>query len=89
MKVSLAFGVAALLALSLSAHADIAEPDRNDDDDASFAELDKNADLRISRTEASMNRQLINQFAYIDADGDGYISPDEFRARKEVTASIR
>jgi Ca2+-binding EF-hand superfamily protein len=88
MKVSLAFGVAALLALNLSAHADIAEAER-DDHSALFAQLDKNADQRISRTEASMDRQLINEFAYIDADGDGYISPEEFRARKEVTASIR
>lgn len=45
---------------------------------ASFASLDRNADSRISRTEAGMNRALSDAFAYVDTDGDGFINKAEY-----------
>ena len=49
--------------------------------DASFASLDRNGDHQISRTEAGYNKHLAEDFAYIDTDGDGYISAAEYAAR--------
>jgi hypothetical protein len=46
----------------------------------SFESLDRNADHQISRTEAGVDRRLGDDFAYIDTDGDGYISPAEYEA---------
>lgn len=48
---------------------------------ASFESLDKNADRQISRTEAGPDRQLSNGFAFLDANGDGFLSPEEYAAR--------
>lgn len=47
----------------------------------SFESLDRNGDHQISRTEAGVERHLSEDFAYIDTDGDGYISPAEYAAR--------
>jgi hypothetical protein len=46
-----------------------------------FESLDKNADKQISRTEAGMDRKLSNGFAFLDANGDGFLSPEEYAAR--------
>jgi hypothetical protein len=48
---------------------------------ASFDSLDKNADRQISRTEAGPDRALSNGFAFLDANGDGFLSPEEYAAR--------
>jgi hypothetical protein len=48
---------------------------------AKFESLDKNADRQISRTEAGHDRALSNGFAFLDANGDGFLSPDEYAAR--------
>jgi hypothetical protein len=48
---------------------------------ASFESLDKNADRQISRTEAGPDRALSNGFAFLDANGDGFLSPEEYAAR--------
>ena len=48
---------------------------------ASFDSLDKNADKQISRTEAGMDRALSNGFAFLDVNGDGFLSSDEYAAR--------
>lgn len=45
-----------------------------------FDSLDRNTDHQISRTEAGVDRHLADEFAYIDTDGDGYISPAEYEA---------
>jgi len=47
----------------------------------SFETLDRNGDHQISRTEAGVDRHLADNFAYIDTDGDGYISAAEYAAR--------
>jgi hypothetical protein len=46
-----------------------------------FEALDKNADRQISRTEAGFDRALSNNFAFLDANGDGFLSPEEYAAR--------
>lgn len=48
-----------------------------------FETLDKNADGRISRTEAGMDKSLSNIFATADTDGDGYVSKAEYAARPQ------
>jgi EF hand len=48
---------------------------------AKFESLDKNADRQISRTEAGPDRALSNGFAFLDANGDGFLSPEEYAAR--------
>jgi Ca2+-binding EF-hand superfamily protein len=48
---------------------------------ASFAGLDKNADNQISKTEAGVDRKLSDVFAYVDTNGDGFISRSEYLAQ--------
>ena len=48
---------------------------------AAFEALDRNADRQISRTEAGYDRALSNGFAFLDANGDGFLSPEEYAAR--------
>jgi len=83
-------GVLTVLAISLCSAADPAAVDAsvNDSDNqartaqqASFESLDHNGDHQISRTEAGFDKHLGQDFAYIDTDGDGYISPAEYAAR--------
>ncbi len=52
-------------------------------DAETFASLDRNADNQISRTEAGVDRELSDNFAYIDTDGDGFISRSEYLAQIE------
>ncbi len=52
----------------------------------SFATIDRNGDHRISKTEAGMYKQIIDRFAYIDTDGDGFISPEELNANLSARA---
>lgn len=44
-----------------------------------WSELDTDDDGRISSVESSMDPQLGARFRSIDADGDGYINPGEYR----------
>lgn len=44
-----------------------------------WSELDTDDDGRISSVESSMDTQLGARFRSIDADGDGYINPGEYR----------
>lgn len=46
-----------------------------------FETIDRNSDQRISKTEAGTHKTLIDRFAAVDADGDGFISKAEFEAR--------
>jgi hypothetical protein len=50
---------------------------------ATFEALDKNADRQISRTEAGMDRALSNGFAFVDANGDGFVSAEEYASRSK------
>jgi hypothetical protein len=55
-----------------------------------FEALDKNADRQISRTEAAGEKALSESFASVDADGDGFVTQNEYAARtKNVAYSAR
>lgn len=43
-----------------------------------FESLDRNADNRLSRTEAGYNRVLLQIFVSSDVDGDGFVSRAEY-----------
>lgn len=43
-----------------------------------FESLDRNADNRLSRTEAGYNRVLLQIFVTSDADGDGFVTRAEY-----------
>lgn len=45
-----------------------------------FESIDRNLDRRISRTEAGPHKQLLDRFAQIDTNGDGFISKEEFES---------
>lgn len=49
--------------------------------EAQFQSLDRDADHRISKAEASARKDLAQRFAAVDANSDGYLSADEFMAR--------
>lgn len=48
--------------------------------DAGFESLDGNGDRRLSRAEVKASLELTARFAEFDADGDGYLSRDEYAA---------
>lgn len=43
-----------------------------------FEVLDRDADQRLSRSEASHNRTLAEIFAFTDVDGDGFVDRGEY-----------
>lgn len=79
--------IGALAALSLctaAAASDKPQVAKAKVDAATFASLDRNGDNQISRTEAGSDRKLSDGFAYVDTDGDGFISRAEFLAQSET-----
>ena len=55
---------------------------------SSFAQLDRNGDQRISRSEAGFDRLLSQTFAEIDTDGDGFVSTVEFATADKDRAPV-
>lgn len=55
----------------------------------SFNSFDKDANGRITREEASHADDLASAFDYGDSDQDGYLTPAEFDAAKELVLSLR
>ena len=53
---------------------------------AAFASIDRNGDHRISKTEAGSYKNIIDRFAYIDTDGDGFITQNELTANLTARA---
>ena len=45
-----------------------------------FKSLDKDSDQRLSKSEAASDKSLARTFAYLDADGDGYLTMREYTA---------
>jgi len=48
--------------------------------EATFKSLDKDADQRLSKSEAANDKSLARTFAYLDANGDGYLTMREYTA---------
>lgn len=48
-----------------------------------FADLDVNADGKVSKDEAAADARLTSHFAQVDRDGDGQLSQAEFAAGHE------
>jgi len=45
-----------------------------------FKSLDKDGDQRLSKSEAANDKSLARTFAYLDADGNGYLTLREYTA---------
>ena len=45
-----------------------------------FKSLDKDSDQRLSKSEAASDKSLARTFAYLDANGDGYLTMREYTA---------
>jgi hypothetical protein len=71
---SVTLGLALCVAICASAIAD-EDPGRIV---PTFESLDRNADNRLSRTEAGYNRLLSTIFVTSDVDGDGFVSRAEY-----------
>jgi Ca2+-binding EF-hand superfamily protein len=76
--------IAVLAACSLCAVA-LAEDTKQVATASAFTALDKNADNQISKTEAGIDRKLSDGFAYVDTNGDGFISRTEYLAQGKST----
>jgi hypothetical protein len=61
-----------------SVSADPASPVIAVDAIPAFEALDRNADRRLSRSEAGFDRQFSGIFVACDEDGDGYVTPAEY-----------
>jgi Ca2+-binding EF-hand superfamily protein len=48
--------------------------------EATFKALDKDSDQRLSKSEAASDKSLARTFAYLDANGDGYLTMREYTA---------
>ena len=51
-----------------------------------FRTLDKDKDGRVSSTEADADAGFSGSFAAMDANGDGFVNDDEYRAHAKATA---
>ena len=54
-----------------------------------FAQIDRNADQRISKTEAGPYKTIIDRFALIDTSGDGFITIDELNANLTANSASK
>ena len=52
-----------------------------------FESLDRNADNRLSRSEAAYSRLLSDIFVVCDTDGDGFVSRSEYEATTSTTST--
>jgi Ca2+-binding EF-hand superfamily protein len=50
-----------------------------------FKSLDRDGDQRLSKSEAASDRNLTRTFAYLDANGDGYLTLREYTAHMKQT----
>jgi hypothetical protein len=78
------FILAGLLALSAHASAEELTATVVNSAQTTFESVDRNADQRISRTEAGTYKKLLDRFAVVDTDGDGFVNKTEFDARPSL-----
>ena len=55
--------------------------------DAMFKSLDRDMDQRLSKSEVAKNKMLMEDFAALDADSDGYLTKREYAAHTEKMKS--
>jgi hypothetical protein len=53
-----------------------------------FAQLDRNGDHRISRSEAGFDRVMSKTFAEVDTDGDGFVSAAEYATAEKTRNTV-
>ena len=68
-----------LSALSVAA-VQAAEEKTASSPEETFKALDKDGDQRLSKSEAANDKSLARTFAYLDANGDGYLTMREYTA---------
>ena len=72
--------VLVMLTLSVAA-ARAAESDKPASSaEETFKALDKDGDQRLSKSEAANDKSLARTFAYLDADGNGFLTLREYTA---------
>lgn len=80
---------AALLAGASLAQADGSARGGQRDPDARWAQLDRNGDGAIDRTEAAAQPRLAERFDRLDRDGDGRVTRDELREARRAAEAQR
>jgi hypothetical protein len=55
---------------------------------SSFAQLDRNGDQRLSRSEAGFDQLLSRTFAEIDTDGNGFVTTAEFATAEKARTPV-
>jgi hypothetical protein len=74
-----------LIATLAVAAAQAAEPDQPESGaQETFKALDRDSDQRLSKSEAAKDRALMTTFAYLDANGDGYLTLREYTAHMKT-----
>ena len=87
IKISKTLQVLVLATLSVAA-ARAAEQDKPASGaEETFKSLDKDSDQRLSKSEAADDKSLARTFAYLDADGDGYLTLREYTAHMKKPRS--
>jgi Ca2+-binding EF-hand superfamily protein len=76
---------ATVLAVGVAAAADQDTPAAGAD--AMFKSLDRDADQRLSKSEAAPDKALSEHFAALDADGDGYLTTHEYASQSKKMKS--
>jgi Ca2+-binding EF-hand superfamily protein len=76
---------ATVLAVGVAAAADQDTPPAGAD--TMFKSLDRDADQRLSKSEVAKNKTLMEDFAALDADSDGYLTTREYAAHSKKMKS--
>jgi Ca2+-binding EF-hand superfamily protein len=76
---------ATLLAVGAAAAADQNAPSAGAD--AMFKSLDRDGDQRLSKSEAAKDKALMEHFAALDTDSDGYLTPREYASQSKKMES--
>ena len=76
---------ATVLAVGAAAAADQDKPPASAD--AMFKSLDRDADQRLSKSEAAKDKALMEQFAALDTDSDGYLTAREYASQSKKMES--
>ena len=55
--------------------------------DATFKSLDRDKDQRLSKSEVAQDKALMENFAALDADSDGYLTTREYASQSKKMKS--